>query len=184
MPKATSLLSEMNDRERARFEYRVIQAPSGHWIWVGALTPNGYGIFRVGTRRAGAHRLAYEMRHGQVPENLVIDHLCRLPRCVNPMHLEAVPQRVNFLRGQHQTAIAVRNAQCKRGHAMAGDNLWIGPTGERKCRACNSDRMHARWLRYKAENGIPDRTKGSCALEECDREHYAKGYCKRHYQAR
>lgn len=45
------------------------------------------------------HKWAYERWVGDVPDGWVVDHLCGNSRCVNPEHLEAVPQQVNMLRG-------------------------------------------------------------------------------------
>ncbi len=53
------------------------------WIWKGNMA-NGYGRFR-GKR---AHRFAYEMQKGEIPEGLMVRHLCGNKRCVNPAHLE------------------------------------------------------------------------------------------------
>ncbi len=67
---------------------------SGCWFWLGALS-RGYGSLK----NARAHRVAYEMTIGPIPEGLVIDHLCRVTSCVNPDHLEAVTQAENVRRG-------------------------------------------------------------------------------------
>lgn len=60
---------------------------------------NGYGKFRPweGVTR-WAHRFAYELTFGTIPEGLELDHLCRHPRCVNPWHLEAVTPKENMRR--------------------------------------------------------------------------------------
>lgn len=107
---------------------------TGCWHWSGRVGPRGYGIF--GNKNSSAHRLAYEMRCGPVPDGLVIDHLCRNPLCVNPEHLQAVTQKENTLRGVGPTAINAHKTHCVRGHALIGHNLVIRPGGWRKCRAC------------------------------------------------
>jgi hypothetical protein len=72
---------------------------SGCWLWVGALTSQGYGQMRgMNHRVTRAHRVAYELFKGPIPEGLYIDHLCRVRCCVNPDHLEAVTQFVNMAR--------------------------------------------------------------------------------------
>jgi hypothetical protein len=70
--------------------------PEGCWIWRGYVINSGYGTWG----RHLAHRRMYEERRGEIPAGLVIDHLCRKKLCVNPDHLEAVPQRINVRRGR------------------------------------------------------------------------------------
>jgi hypothetical protein len=67
---------------------------------MGGLSEREYGVIYLeqgGNVRA--HRIAYEMTKGLIPEGLVIDHLCRVHCCVNPDHLEAVTQLENVRRG-------------------------------------------------------------------------------------
>lgn len=71
---------------------------AGCWLWTATLV-RGYGQFGIGSRRQYAHRVAYELLVGPVPEGLQLDHLCRTPACVNPAHLDPVTCRENLLRG-------------------------------------------------------------------------------------
>jgi hypothetical protein len=71
------------------------------WIWLGGRNRKGYGV--TADRRGGcalAHRVYYEEAKGPIPEGLQIDHLCCLPACVNPDHLEAVTPAQNVRRGR------------------------------------------------------------------------------------
>ena len=79
-------------------------------LWIGRKTPRGYGKVRCGREDSYAHRLAYIEAHGAIPDGCVIDHLCGVPGCVNPAHLQAVPQAENVRRGRaaRLTADAVR----------------------------------------------------------------------------
>jgi hypothetical protein len=57
------------------------------WYWTGAIA-HGYGAFMLRRRRYFAHRLAYELAYGAIPDGLVIRHRCDHPPCVRPDHLE------------------------------------------------------------------------------------------------
>jgi hypothetical protein len=70
------------------------------WIWTAHRNPLGYGQFRPkGKQTVRAHRFAYELLLGPIPEGMTLDHLCRNTRCVNPDHLEPVTAIENYRRG-------------------------------------------------------------------------------------
>ncbi len=58
---------------------------------------NGYG-FRTTKPTGYAHRHAFRTAKGPIPKGHQVDHLCRNTKCINPDHLEAVPQKVNLQR--------------------------------------------------------------------------------------
>jgi hypothetical protein len=97
-----------------------------------------------------AHRAAYELAHGPVPPGMVLDHRCRERTCINPAHLEPVPNRENVLRGVGPSAVNARKTACKRGHPLAGPNLYRMPDGRRQCRACLSVAREAHRMRSAA----------------------------------
>lgn len=72
------------------------------WIATKKPQPNGYVVlpwYEDGRKtRIGAHRLAYMRAKGPIPKGLHVDHLCRVPTCVNPAHLEAVTPGENVRR--------------------------------------------------------------------------------------
>lgn len=57
------------------------------WLWVGAKSSNGYGEFWLAGRPQGAHRVAWQDTHGEIPGGLRVLHKCDTPLCVNPEHL-------------------------------------------------------------------------------------------------
>ncbi len=78
-----------------RFWHRVDIA-GDCWVWTGATNARGYGVISIGGRMLLAHRLAYAMRHGDLPPADFICHHCDTPGCVNPDHLYAGDAAANF----------------------------------------------------------------------------------------
>lgn len=62
---------------------------SGCWLWLGTVVRKGHGTFYVNSenRKLRAHRVAYELFKGPIPEGLHVLHRCDVPCCVNPAHL-------------------------------------------------------------------------------------------------
>jgi HNH endonuclease len=109
------------------------------WQWTAAKMHNGYGRFKRDGRTLSAHRVAYELVIGSVPDGLELDHLCRNPACVNPAHLEPVTGKVNVLRGETITAANAAKDFCDRGHPLSGENLFVRRGGRRLCRMCKRE---------------------------------------------
>lgn len=128
----------------ARF-WEKVDRSAECWTWKDVPTRAGYGLISVNDRRLYAHRFAYELFHGLIPDGLVIDHLCRNTRCVNPDHLEAVTQRENCLRGVSVSAINAAKTHCIHGHSFDDDNTYMPPgSNQRMCRTCLNERRAAR----------------------------------------
>lgn len=67
------------------------------WIWSGGVQSHGYGMSSsTDGRRLLAHRVAWELIVGPIPEGMHIDHRCHTPRCVNPNHLRPVTHKQNM----------------------------------------------------------------------------------------
>lgn len=113
-------------------------------VWTGSKNKMGYGRMYVrvpGQKRKGrvvqVHRLAYELANGEGSAlNLTIDHLCGVPLCCNPRHLEAVTIGENLRRA------AMVILACPQGHPYDDENTDYSPDGHRRCRQCNTDRYH------------------------------------------
>jgi hypothetical protein len=133
------------------------------WPWGGVVHDSGYGTMFVNggsPRLQKAHRFAYALLVGPIPEGTEIDHACHTKacptpgygdthrRCVNPRHLEAVTRRVNVLRGQAPEITAAYLA-AKRGTEKVCPRGHTYPVGQR-CRPCNYAGVKAWRARRKA----------------------------------
>ena len=154
-----------------RFEAKFEPEPnSGCWLWTAHENGLGYGQFYYKGKPRGAHRVSYQLYVGEIPEGLVLDHLCRVTNCVNPDHLEPVTQKENLMRGvgihkciaySKTRTMESRNMKgflqasrdwhkkqrekthCKHGHEFTEENTYRVKNNWRNCRRCAIDRATA-----------------------------------------
>jgi hypothetical protein len=72
----------------SRFWSRVHKS-DGCWIWLGAKNKRGYGNFFYEGKYVAAHRVAYALHYGPIPDGLLVCHVCDNPSCVRLDHLFA-----------------------------------------------------------------------------------------------
>jgi hypothetical protein len=143
-----------------RIESRILSKISvdgiGCWIFDAARDPHDYGrIHTPPGETALAHRRLYIALVGPIPDDLTLDHLCRVHACCNPDHLEPVTQRENTLRGNTIPAHAVAKTHCAHGHPFNERNTWRNPrNGVRQCRPCNARRQRETKLRRAARRAL------------------------------
>ena len=109
------------------------------WLWRGSILADGYGQVKRAHKTLKAHRVAWELLSGPVPDELELDHLCRVRLCVNTAHLEPVPGAENNRRSESPSAQNARKTHCAYGHPLSGDNLFYSD-GRRQCRICHRRR--------------------------------------------
>ena len=143
----TLSLGPGSERDQARF-YAKVALPNeqGCMLWLAYVDPDGYGRFNRGGKNGKidrAHRVSYELAYGEIPEGMVLDHLCRNRACVRPDHLEVVTKGENVLRGIGPVAVNAQMSHCPRGHPYSGDNLYLYRGKYRRCRTCHRERSRA-----------------------------------------
>lgn len=70
-----------------RFWSRVSKT-DGCWLWTARTqAKRGYGLMWWNGKTTGAHRVSYEIHHGEIHSGSVVMHTCDTPACVNPAHL-------------------------------------------------------------------------------------------------
>jgi hypothetical protein len=108
------------------------------WIWSGRLDPDGYGRLKA-NGRVMVHQIIYELMHGPIPKGYELHHICRIPACVNPEHLE--------LKTPAEHRMIHRLIHCQRGHEFTPENTVVRRNGDRQCRICVNARWRERWHR-------------------------------------
>ena len=113
----------------------------GHLLWGGAKDRWGYGVMYVGGKMVGAHRQAWEVAYGPIPEGIQVNHSCDTPPCLLPWHLYLGTQQDNM-----QDRLASGNnpdankTHCPQGHPYDEVNTYYDYIGGRRCRACGRQR--------------------------------------------
>jgi len=130
------------------------------WLWKSGRTRHGYGLFRgPDGKTVLAHRFAYELLVGPIPEGLELDHIkangCTSRACVKAItdeygsaHLEPVTAQENVRRGDspqiaHERLLEFHRQQplsphCRRGHRFDEANTYWW-NGGRYCRRCRAE---------------------------------------------
>lgn len=124
-PNVSATFGEFSPQLVSRFWSYVNQGqPEACWPWLRSTWRNGYGQFRVGRdvgqETWGAHRFAYTVSKGVIPDGLEVMHTCDVPRCCNPAHLVAGTRTDNMRDAARKGRLHVSRP---RRHKVTTDQL-------------------------------------------------------------
>lgn len=120
-----------------------IEPNSGCWMWTASTDTHGYGQMYVDEqgKPKKAHRVAWQLFRGAIPNGMCVCHAHDDVWCVNPDHLFLGTHKDNsddkVRKGRHGNQ---RKTHCKRGH-----DYTVSGNGKRECRTCEHERAKRRW---------------------------------------
>jgi len=99
-----------NFKEPRRFWDKVdVREVNECWEWLAYKDGySGYGQFGIHGRKWQAHRVAWILTYGPIPEGLHCCHHCDNPGCVNPYHLFLGTNRDNHLDAVRKGRLATK----------------------------------------------------------------------------
>lgn len=141
---------------------RIEPQANGCWWYPAAVGDKGYATTRIGwpiTKGAKIHRLSWIYYKGDIPNGMVLDHLCHDPaickvdtkcehrRCVNPDHLQLVPKSEN---SKKTSRLYKYRTHCKNGHSLK-ENMVATTDSKQWCRLCDKASKKRSSEKKKAE---------------------------------
>lgn len=151
-----------------RFLDKVLIIPFHEcWEWIAHKSPSGYGYIGYKEKIIRAHRAAYELYIGKIPNGLCVCHKCDNPGCVRPDHLFLGTHRENMKDRNLKSRNTIWNkskTHCKHGHEFTKENTLIRNKKHRACRICTNNikrvaRKHCKFGHH-FKDGIPPRYNG------------------------
>jgi hypothetical protein len=115
--------------------------------WISLYSTGSHGYSQIGWQVTGGrgrritmrlgHRISWEALYGPIPNDMTIDHVCRVRRCINPEHLRMLSNLANASDTRRPTEAPVPvGKKCGKGL----HELLRYPSGAVGCRECANER--------------------------------------------
>lgn len=145
-----------------RIVSRFIEQPNGCWHHPSKPGSKGYAVTKFGwpvSKSILIHRLSWMYYKGDIPEDMVLDHLCHDPatcaggdtckhrRCVNPNHLQLVSAADN---SKKTVRLLKYKTHCKRGHLLEGNTVQYKSRNTMYCLTCRREQGKLKMREYRA----------------------------------
>lgn len=96
--------------------WKRVRENNGCWEWQGSIQPNGYGAVSYQGVSRYAHRVAYEITYGTIPDGMFVCHHCDNRKCVRLDHLflgtNADNMRDMSQKGRARPPVALKGEAC------------------------------------------------------------------------
>lgn len=137
---------ELNEVEAKRFwAGAIIKDKDSCWNWTMSCSGIGYGSFALKRKTTYAHRIAWVLTNGQIPDGLLLCHTCDNIKCINPNHLFLGTQKDNL---QDMSAKGRANGFKQQELCSRGHNDWKYTRTKRYCKTCDNAMQRKKYRKH------------------------------------